>query len=142
MEKPLNIPSQHKVVSDWARITSERLGENILKRRIGKSGDLSRSLTYKVIGALNSPEKVILSHLYYGKFVDMGVGKGQRVGDIKGNKEILTAAGIKGRRPKKWYSKTIYAETNKLADFLQQNFSIKASAVIKENIPSQINLEL
>ena len=142
MENSVTLPSLYKVASDWAKYTGERLGESILKKNIGKSQELIRSIKSNVFGGEMAPEKIVLSYLMRGKFVDMGVGKGQKLGDIKGNREVLAAAGLKGRRAKKWYSKTIYAETNKLADILKNNYGKQATNMIKENIPSQINMQL
>lgn len=111
--------------------------------RIGQSHELKNSLEFRVImGAGGDPEKIKFAYLYYGKFRDMGVGRGQTFGNVKGNAEAYRAAGLRGRTAKKWYSKTIYAETNKLGDILANNYGLKGSTMVKESFPSKIEMQL
>lgn len=139
MEKPI---SQLEIGSKWSQITIERWKRNITKLKIGDTHELENSFKHSQIGSINSLERIRLSYLLYGKFVDLGIGNGQGVSSIKGNREALAAAGIKGkkvgRHAKKWYSKTMYAETIVLADLMMKNYGISAQNTVLENIPEKI----
>jgi len=135
-------PNQYKLVEDFNRILIERWIKNIRKLKIGDTHELEKSFNSSVFGSTDSVNKTQFSYLLRGQFVDMGVGKGQHIGAIKGNKEDLKAAGIhgrsEGRHAKKWYSKTMYAESAVLAELLQENFGIRSQNTILENLPEKI----
>jgi hypothetical protein len=111
--------SRNKVIEDWARYTAERLQKSQEKKGVGKSGDLKYSTVYSTHG---SPDisRVDHSFNFYGKFIDMGVGKGQKIEDVKANADLRAVTKI-GRKPKKWLGKAYYAEVTELTDLLLQH---------------------
>ena len=67
----------------------------------------------------------------------MGVGKGTPLGGVKENKTSRALSGkMTGNRrfPKKWYSKTLFAETATLKEILARDFAHKGALTIIENI--------
>ena len=87
--------------------------------KVGNSGALLQSFQYNVLAsAQGNVLKITLLFEYYGRFVDMGVGKGVKIGDVK---ESATSRRLSGkmlgnrRSPKKWYSKTFHTEVMKLS---------------------------
>ena len=86
--------------------------------------------------------KAVFTFLNYGKFIDMGVGRGQKIGDVKGNQTIYKETGIKGRKAKKWYSKVIFPEANTLAKLLAENYGIQISNSITESLDDSIILSI
>lgn len=85
MEYSYNRDAEMKqVVSDWAKYTIERLQKQITKKKIGVTGSLNYSLLYK-LAALSGGgvSSVNLEFNYYGKFIDMGVGRGQKIESIQ-----------------------------------------------------------
>lgn len=134
--------SLYKIVYDWARYANKDLGKMLDKKHIGKTFELIKSRKFRVLFNGSTPSSVIFDFLYYGKFVDMGVGKGWKLGDLKGNQTIYKETGIKGRKATKWYSKTIFPEANTLAKILAEEFGIQAINMVNENIDNNINLEL
>lgn len=123
-----------KLIQDWARYTAERLQRSIKKRGIGHSGDLSYSILYRLSAIANGDiSSAIHEFNYYGKFVDMGVGRGQKIENVKSNGDIIRMAG-EGRRPKKWFSKTYYAEVAELRNLLLIKYGETAAQNIKETI--------
>lgn len=132
--------SEHQIARAWAQITV-KLWRKILSRlKIGKhsSGELFRSFQYKVIGSAGGDiQRIEFAFNYYGKFVDMGVGRGTRLGDqpMSGTKRrFADKFPGAGRVPKKWYSKTFYAESQRLAEILQKEYGRRGQLVISENI--------
>jgi hypothetical protein len=125
---------------DWANITQKKFIAAILKKNI-KGSALKNSITYRIVNGANGPEKVIFTYLNTGKFVDMGVGKGQKLGDVKGNKKLYKSVGLHGRVAKKWYSTTITSQTKRLSELLFDHYGISAT-VIATDLPKQLNLSL
>lgn len=130
------------VVADWSAYLKSDLTKIILKKKIGRTGNLANSIKYHIVYDQDGPEKVVFEFNHYGKFVDMGVGKGQKLGDVKGNGELLRALGVKGRKAKKWYSKTIFPEANTLATILKEQYGINAINMINEILPPTINMKM
>jgi hypothetical protein len=140
---PQAVQSISILVSDWSTYLKRDLIKSMLKKKIGNTGNLKNSLSFKIqYGTDGTPEKVIIAFNYYGKFVDMGVGKGQKLGDVKGNKALYRATGIKGRVAKPWWSKTIFPEANTLAALLKEQYGITAINMINENVSPSINMQL
>lgn len=131
-----------KLISDWAKYTIERLQKNIDKRKIGVTGNLRNSFIYALRSAAEGNVSAILIEFnYYGKFVDMGVGAGQKIESVKSNRDAYALAGKrKGRHPKKWLGKTLYAEINELQFLLATKYKEQAANIIKESISQTINL--
>lgn len=123
-----------KLIEDWARFTVDRLSKSLKKRRIGVTNSLYFSLYHKLIGIAGGDiGSVKHSFNYYGKFVDMGVGRGQKLDGVKSNAD-LRAIGSGGRKPKKWYSKTYYGEVAELRNLLANKYGEQAAGLIKEEI--------
>ena len=102
------------------------------------SGDLNRSFKYKVIAASRgNVDRIEFAFNYYGKFLDMGVGKGTKLGDhpvSRGSRVLADKMLGQVRKPKKWYSRTFYGEAQRLFEILQKEYGRKAQVVISENI--------
>ena len=118
-------------VDAWADIVIKNWRQKITELNIGYSGDLYDSFYMDVISTANTPERVEFAHLFYGNFVDMGVGKGQSYVEI--------GDGGSSRKSKAWKSKQFFAQTAKLAELLADKYGIIAATHIKEEfleIPS------
>ncbi len=136
-----NLPTDYKLTVDWASITVKRFGKSLVKNKVAGT-ELAASFRYQVINGSDGPQKVVFTYLKSGKFVDMGVGRGQKLGDVKGNKSLYGALGLQGRKAKKWYSKTITSESKRLAELLAELYGKSMIAVVNDNIPDQINISL
>jgi hypothetical protein len=112
------------IVKPWLDILKDRLDKKLTKMRIGYSDTLRRSIKGDILAASGgNVERVKLMYAYYGMFVDMGVGRGQKLGDVKDNASVNRLVGMKGRKPKKWVSKSLYAEVNILADLVMEHYA-------------------
>lgn len=121
-------------ITKWAEITIHELRQSMVKKYIGQSGDLYKSFQYKVFTDTNgNPTRVSIGFEYHGRFVDMGVGKGTRLENVKSNAEIWRYAAKNKRsknprRPKKWYSPTMYREYQRAAEILAAKYGIEIPA--------------
>ncbi|MBA4166285.1 MAG: hypothetical protein H0X41_01830 [Chitinophagaceae bacterium] len=125
---------RNQVVSDWAKYTAERLSKSLIKRKIGVTGNLNFSILYSLVSGL-SGDLAGSKHefLYYGKFVDMGVGRGQKIESVKSNGELISLTG-QGRKPKRWFSKTYFSEVAELGNLLRQKYGENFIDIVKESI--------
>jgi hypothetical protein len=130
--------SEREIADAWAKITIIKWKKKLSSNRIGDTGSLLRSFKYNVLAsAQGSVLKITLLFEYYGRFVDMGVGKGVKIGDVK---ESATSRKLSGkmlgnrRRPKKWYSKTFHAEVMKLSEIFAKEYGHQGVVAITENL--------
>ncbi len=72
-------------VEAWADIVIDNWLDNLAKLRIGYYFQLEQTLTHEILGAGSGrlPTAVQFSFPLYGKFVDMGVGRGVKLEDVK-----------------------------------------------------------
>ena len=108
----------------WADIVLDRWKSRIEFYHIGDTGDLLRSLQAQVeTDANGDPKKVVFLYLYYGRFVDMGVG-----GDITLD-DVPDPSGH--RLPKPWYSKVFIREVEKLGSMMAAKYGWDAAEAIQ-----------
>ena len=114
-------------VQAWADIVIQIWLDKIERLRIQYSYQLADSFVNHVISHSNGDvQRIEFAFNYYGKFVDMGVGKGVSLEDV-------SSPDVR-RKPKPWYSRTFYAEVQKLAKLLAEKYARKGVLVIVENI--------
>jgi hypothetical protein len=114
-------------VQAWADIVITIWLNKIDQMNIHYSYQLADSFVNHVISHANGDvQKIEFAFNYYGKFVDMGVGKGVSLEDVQ--------SGNTSRKPKPWYSKVFYSEVQKLASLMAQKYARKATLAIVENI--------
>ena len=112
-------------VEAWAIIVIKRWESKIEQLGIGNTGNLAKSFLQHVFTqSSGDPEKIDFTFNYYGKFVDMGVGKGVKIGQ----------SGKGSRTAKPWYSKTFYSEVKRLGEILSQKYAYEAQTSILNNI--------
>ena len=138
MEEPKQnyLPDElRQTMEQWAIITIKELRQSMVNKYIGQSGDLYKSFTWKLTtDPSGMPTKITVGFLYHGKFVDMGVGNGIKMENVKSNREVwanMSRADRKGknpRKPKKWYSKTIYHQYQRAVEILRGKYAIELPA--------------
>lgn len=92
----------------WMDKTEEVFRYEIGQRNIGITNELLESMKSKVIYLADGYVKGEFQFLTRGRFVDMGAGRGQRAVKGRGRR------GSRGRKPKRWYSPTLYGRLNDL----------------------------
>ncbi len=124
MSTNLNI---NLTIDAWAEILVKMWRNKITELDIGESGTLFDSFAVDVISnSGGSPERVDFAFMFYGRFVDMGVGSGVYVGNPG---QVDTK-----RIPKRWYSSTFISQTIKLREILSEKFGRLGAAVMAENL--------
>lgn len=111
----------------WADIVIKNWQRKIIDLNIGYSGQLYDSFSHEIIkNSGGKAERIDFMFAFYGRFVDMGVGRDIPIGNPG---DVNTR-----RKPKKWYSPVWYTQTIKLSEILSAKYGILGAAVISENI--------
>lgn len=134
MTENLNI---NETARAWAEIVLERWEQKIETLRIGYSLQLEDSFLLDLMSSGPHVSQIAFSFKYYGKFVDMGVGKGVSLGEVKGNiteRRLVGRETGNRRRAKKWYSPVFYTEVAKLKHILAEKYARSGVLAIVENI--------
>ena len=104
------------IATRWAEIVIERWQKRIARFRIGSTGALVRSFTSAVeTDAKGDVSKIAFTYLYYGMFVDMGVGRGTK----------YEQRGTTNRKVKPWYSSIVRKEIYKLGELMIERHGVK-----------------
>lgn len=111
---------QRQLGLEWLRISIERFRANIKKQGIGGQ-DLYNSFVGSLVGAAGGDElRLRLAYAIQGMYVDMGVGRGKRLGDEgRTRNELRNSRGRPARperRAKRWYAKQMSRETKALGE--------------------------
>jgi len=123
MDDNLNIS---KTVEAWADIVLDRWLQKIDSMKVHESYELANSFTHEIVSsAAGNPQRIEFAFKYYGKFVDMGVGRGISLSEI--------GQAVSRRKTKKWYSPVIFSEVKKLAEMLAEKHGKLGALTIVEN---------
>lgn len=120
----------NKTLEAWSDILIKNWRHKITILNIGITERLYDSFEFEIISqAQGNPERIDFTFEYYGRFVDMGVGKEVYVGN-PGN--VKTS-----RKPKRWYSKVWYNQAQKLSEILSEKYGILGACIIRETIKDE-----
>ncbi|OWP62873.1 hypothetical protein CDA63_11690 [Hymenobacter amundsenii] len=131
-----------EVATKWLDFTVESFITNIRKLRIRQTGALMASFRKQVIGAATGRLQLQLSYALYGKFVDMGVGRGMGQGVRKGDDGYDRIRNSRGqlkrreRKAKKWYSREIAYQTKRLAELMSELHGTLLISAVSEALPA------
>lgn len=116
----------HRCVKQYVEDVVVAMDRTIRKNGVIQSGALQRSLSE---AADENVGKLIF--LEYGRFVDMGVGRGKRLADVAADTSKL---GKKARKRKKIYSPIAYGKLNGLMGDLMYGLTEETIAQIKNEL--------
>lgn len=105
----------------WADIVIERWQKRMAELDVGDTGALLKSFQAQVTADSNGdPAKVTFAFLYYGRFPDMGVGRGVTLADVPSPT----------RPVKPWYSQTFMNEVVKLGRMMAAKYGLDAAMAV------------
>lgn len=117
----------------WAAMVDENLKTALSDKGIGISESLRRSLAYRILAAGSGHKgRYQLVFNEYGRFVDMGAGKPKGLQSEQNKRAAIMRASGQSRRPKKWYSRTVYGSLSSLINRLVKNYAEFSVKYIKE----------
>jgi hypothetical protein len=129
----------------WGQIMIKVWQDNLQKKGINASGELARSFEEKVRGQQADAMAIALKFKMYGRFRDMGVGKGVKAYERNQNAANRSAARRYGAKvsstnitAKRWYNKPKMAQIYKLREILGIDLGTAVSDELSQ-IASEIN---
>lgn len=125
-----------EALEEYSREVTLAMRRQIGQKKIIETGKLLKSLGYKVYQQA-AEGNTNIDFAEWGRFLDMGVGKGQPLSGLKATKAELKAKAGKGgkiRRPRKFYSPTVYGKLNGLIGDLAYGFTEETIARLKEEL--------
>lgn len=142
--------TQRQIIEQNNRDLEAKFNEAFRKYHIGKTQRLKGSTMVRSEGSGDEVSSTIIKYLMYGKYVDMGVGRGMRGGNTEhrqrrqygaGKKAEHKAAGGKGweRTAKPWYSRPVSWYTKRTAERLADYYGRSAQEILK-SIPQIIDM--
>lgn len=127
--------------SKFAEIAVERFKKALQKKNIGWTLELEKSLTHTLTtNGSGGYASILITFEGYGKFVDMGVGKGVKYEDVRGSQAVWNHVGVRGSRvAKRWIGNTLSNQTKRLAELMSEAYE-KAADDILIQIANDINI--
>ncbi|QJD79567.1 hypothetical protein [Spirosoma rhododendri] len=140
------------VVSKWLQFARERFGEDLEKfvynrKRSSRKRPLRRSYRLKSDWSTgmnmsgNDVNSAFLSFLLYGRFVDMGVGKGTDYATSQYQK-VRKNGEPRNRRPARWYAKRKGYETHRLRELLVDHYVSIPITTIENALTGSVSISV
>jgi hypothetical protein len=117
-------------VQAWANIVIERWETKLVRLKVRNTGKLIDSFYSHVRYQANgNPELILFTFEYYGKFLDMGVGRGVTYEQVESS----------GRKRYPWYNRMFYSQMAKLREILAAKYEMKAQISIADQLDTSKN---
>lgn len=120
--------------------------ELVLAKRANDTGDLKNSISSQVSKLTTAGGTAELKFKDYGRFIDMGVGKGHPIGAAAKNRDMVVLATngkIRNakpvRKPVKFYSKIAYGKLNGLMQDLLYRLTEETLEKLKNELQNGNN---
>jgi hypothetical protein len=132
-------------VQGWADVAIGRFKEALKKEGIQEySRDLIESLVAELGRSGGNIDEVIFKFKGYGRFVDMGVGRGVAIGGrgteaFKNKRREDGKLKQYGRKAKPWYSKTKTREVSILRQLLITQYGVRTLAELENGLSFTTN---
>ncbi len=109
----------------WAKTMITIWQEKVIQQNIRDTGELLESFNNALFYNSNGDVvKIIHTYMYYGRMVDMGVGKGVNLDEVKHS----------DRKPKKWYNKVYYRSIKVMSEKLAELYGEEFQAILFETL--------
>lgn len=146
-----------QVIKDWTNYAIQAFYNSIIKKRVGyvengrfrgvRNGELWNSFEKELRGSGGNVNAVIIKFAKYGRFVDMGAGRGYTLGEQVLNRRFDVyrntegrMVGRHGRQRKAWYSKTYRHQVLRLSELYEEIFGRRLATEIENSLSGSINL--
>lgn len=143
------MPTQFQTVEKWLAYTLDDLRENLRKLKINDTGHLLASVQGHLVAAAGGDvQRLTIAYAAYGKFVDMGVGRGMSAGIRKRDSDYARIRDERGRlrqysrQPRPFASKVIGKQSFRLSVLLSDYFGETITANIQNALPAQVTINL
>jgi hypothetical protein len=131
-----------EVLKAFMPVFVERLRRNLNTQKIGNSGDLDDSFKFSVRKGTDRVS-ANLRFNFYGRFVDMGVGKGTNLVERQTGRLLRDGRAGDGnrRKPKPWFTPQYIFETERLAQIMTETMAeLSALAIGQDDVTLKVNI--
>ena len=129
--EPIKLSFIHRCVQNYVEEVVTAMDRSIRKKNVIRTGALKNSLSH---AANDNVGKLLF--LEYGRFIDMGVGRGKRLSDVRAETSQLAGKQKKLRKRKKIYSPIAYGKLNGLMADLMYGLTDETISIIKTELQS------
>ena len=123
-------------VVQWRSEAFKTLRQKFSKRNIAM-GELFESIAINIVSVGDVDiSRIQFVFMAYGRFVDMGVGRGHPLGSRK-ESALLKIAGKevgKIRKPKQFYTRDIFNQGHILHEILVEQYGVKMFSILENNL--------
>ncbi|MBC6988577.1 hypothetical protein [Hymenobacter sp. BT491] len=141
--------TQKMTVERWLEITLSNLREQVIKQKVRDTDELLDSIKGQLVAAADGDvERLSIAYALYGKFADMGVGRGMGAGVRKSNSAYTKIRDAKGqlyrysRKKRQWYSKEMGRQTMRLSTLLSEFYGDTMIAMAQDAVPGTVEINL
>jgi hypothetical protein len=141
--------TQEHTLEKWLDFTLANLRERVRQLKIQDTGHLLASIEGQLVAdAGGNVERLTIAYAIYGKFVDMGVGRGMGAGVRKVNSDYARIRDERGqlykfsRKARPWASKEIGRQSRRLSELLSEFYGRTIVANIEDALPTQVSIPL
>lgn len=149
--------SNEQVVREWTEYAIQAFHNSLIKKKVGyvqngryrgiRAGDLWNSFEKELRASGGNVDQVIIKFLQYGRYQDMGAGRGYTLGEQVLNRRFDTYRNTEGqtvgrnaRRRKPWYSKTYRHQVLRLSEIYEETFGRRLATDVENSLQGSINL--
>lgn len=142
-QSPDIIRQELEVANKWLDISIERFVANMRKLNINDTGTLLDSFKKQVVGSAEGRLQMQLSYALYGKFVDMGVGRGMGQGVRRGDDGYDRIRQSRGRlkrynrKKRNWYSREMGYQMKRLSELMSDLHGTLLISATSDALPSE-----
>lgn len=124
-----------RALAEYMQDVIRAMKREIIRRDVRVTDELLNSLSYNVYRQQHGAEGA-LSFAEWGRFIDMGVGRGHPLGGgVGATMDALTKTKVGGsRKPNKIYSPIAYGKLNGLIGDLMYGYTEETIALIKKEL--------
>lgn len=137
------------MIDGWLRLFIVKLRNELKVKNIGQTGALARSIAGQLRSNGNNVSEVLAKFSMYGRFIDMGVGRGVAAYERQSNRENRNASSryganvnFVGRKPKRWLNKRKMAEIYRLRELLAEQMIGEMTADKMFGVLDEINVKM
>lgn len=135
--------SMRQDTQEWKSKADDIILRDLKRRKIGVTDALQASIAINILSSGEDVSAVTFQFLAYGRFVDMGVSRGFAIGSRRAaalaNNQLNSKRDEvkKPRRPKKFYSRTIFRLGHELRELLTLRYGVKMIQSLEEALPGE-----
>lgn len=117
-------------VQAWADIVLKEFDKKVRMLHIHEGNLVNSFIAHVLWHAGGDLQRVEFAFEYYGKFVDMGTGRGVNMN----NRDAMIGVGATTRRPKPWFTDTFYKQLAVLRGILSERLAQNTQLMIVRNV--------